>query len=48
VFHFFIDHKVLFTITDSCRVRVVVRLQPKNAEDFAHGDEFDSFFFVSR
>jgi len=31
-----------FTITDSCRVRVAVRLRPKNSEDLAHGADFDS------
>ncbi|GJN09057.1 hypothetical protein PR202_ga27025 [Eleusine coracana subsp. coracana] len=33
---------VPFKITDSCRVRVAVRLRPKNAEELAHGDDFDS------
>lgn len=28
--------------TDSCRVRVAVRLRPKNSEDLAHGADFDS------
>ncbi|KAK3150511.1 hypothetical protein QOZ80_3AG0234120 [Eleusine coracana subsp. coracana] len=28
--------------SDSCRVRVAVRLRPKNAEELAHGDDFDS------
>jgi hypothetical protein len=41
-FTFLTDHKVLFTITDSCRVRVAVRPRPKNAEDLAQGDDFDS------
>ncbi|RCV46499.1 hypothetical protein SETIT_9G536800v2 [Setaria italica] len=27
---------------DSCRVRVAVRLRPKNSEDLAHGADFDS------
>lgn len=29
-------------LTDSCRVRVAVRLRPKKAEDLAHGSDFDS------
>ncbi|TVU48335.1 hypothetical protein EJB05_07969, partial [Eragrostis curvula] len=28
--------------SDSCRVRVAIRLRPKNAEELAHGDDFDS------
>ncbi|OEL38965.1 Armadillo repeat-containing kinesin-like protein 1 [Dichanthelium oligosanthes] len=36
------DIKVRFTIADSCRVRVAVRLRPKNSEDLAHGADFDS------
>lgn len=31
-----------FTATDSCRVRVAVRLRPNNSEDLALGADFDS------